>query len=189
MRGPDRRTRWRKAVYAPTDGMTHGCRVLLLRLSDDMNHKGIVSIPRSRLAEEFGCDPALVTRWVTIAKRLGFLDTVRRGRPHVTAVYQATIPPSEVRNQYLKDEGLEVTNSHLYGGGLEVTKPTGVMVTNSHPSEGSRGDYSYQPSSGTQASHSSVRRAVVESATRSAAIKTDDDETEVNSPRKWEDSA
>ncbi len=191
MRGPDRRTRWRKAVYAPRDGMTHGCRVLLLRLADDMNHNGIVSIPRSRLAEEFGCDPSRVTEWVSLAKRLGFLDTVRRGRPHVTAVYQATIPPSEVRNQYLKDEGLEVRNPHLKDGGLEVRKPGGVMVRNPHLSEGSRGAETAQPSSSTQVTHSSVPPIVVESATKSAATRSTDDEpeAEVTSPRKWEDSA
>lgn len=188
MRGPDRRTRWRKAVYAPRDGMTHGCRVLLLRLADDMNHKGIVSIPRTRLVDELGCHPARITEWVTLAKKLGFLDTVRRGRPHVTAVYQATIPPS----RGTADVPLEVRNPYLNDDDLEVRKPGDDEVLNPYLSEASRGTESGYPSSSTQVEHSSVPPVVVESATRSAATKSTDDEpeAEVTAPRRaWEDSA
>lgn len=97
MTPPDRRPRFRRAVYAPRADMTNGCRVLLLRLADDMNRNGVVSIPRSKLAEEFGVAPARITENITLAKRLGFLGTVRRGRPGVTAVYQGQIPAPEVR--------------------------------------------------------------------------------------------
>jgi hypothetical protein len=55
--------------------MTDGCRVLLLRLLEDMTANGIVSIERIKLA-----------------KSLGLLVDVRRARPKVTAVYQATLP-------------------------------------------------------------------------------------------------
>lgn len=92
----DRRPRFRKAVYAPREGMTNGCRVLLLRLCDSMNANGVVSVPRSQLADEFGVAPARITENITLAKRLGFLDTVRRGRPGVTAVYQGLIPPPDM---------------------------------------------------------------------------------------------
>lgn len=91
-RFPPRVSRWRTAVYAHREGMTHGCRVLLLRMADDMNANAIVSIPRVKLATEFGCDPSRITEWVGLAKELGYLSTVRRGRPGVTAVYQGIVP-------------------------------------------------------------------------------------------------
>ena len=98
MRGHDRRQKWRHAVYAPREGMTDGCRVLLLRLLDSMNAEGIVSVPRSKLAAELGVAPARVSERIKLARSLGYLDIVRRARPKVTAVYQATIPiASEVR--------------------------------------------------------------------------------------------
>jgi hypothetical protein len=98
MSARDRRPRFRAAVYAPREGMTNGCRVLLLRLADDMNVNGVVSIPRSKLATEFGVAPARITENITLAKSLGFLGIVRRGRPGVTAVYQGQIPaPDMVR--------------------------------------------------------------------------------------------
>jgi len=93
MARPDRRARWRRAVYAPRPGMTDGCRVLLLRMLDEMNANGVVSIPRSRLAAELGIAPARVSERIKLARSLGFLDVVRRARPKITAVYQAVIPP------------------------------------------------------------------------------------------------
>lgn len=88
----DRVMRFRRSVYPKRPGLTAGCRVLLLRLSDDMSATCKVSIPRSKLAAEFGVAPARITNWVALAKELGFLSTVRRGRPGVTAVYQGMIP-------------------------------------------------------------------------------------------------
>ncbi|MFF0268659.1 hypothetical protein [Kribbella sp. NPDC004536] len=79
-------------MYAKRPGMTDGCRVLLLRLLDDMGPDGIVSIPRSKLAAELGVAPPRISERVKLARALGFLDIVRRARPKVTAVYQATIP-------------------------------------------------------------------------------------------------
>jgi hypothetical protein len=84
--------RFRAAVYGKRDGLTNGCRVLLLRLSDDMNANAIVSIPRSKLAHDLDVAPARITEWIQQAKDLGFLDTVRRGRPGVTATYQGLNP-------------------------------------------------------------------------------------------------
>jgi hypothetical protein len=72
--------------------MTDGCRVLLLRLLEDMTANGIVSIPRSKLAAELGVAPARITERIKLAKSLGLLVDVRRARPKVTAVYQATLP-------------------------------------------------------------------------------------------------
>jgi hypothetical protein len=90
----DRRLRWRQSVYASRPGMTDGCRVLLLRMLDEMDAKGVVSIPRSRLAAALGIAPARVSERIKLARSLGLLDVVRRARPQVTAVYQAVIPPT-----------------------------------------------------------------------------------------------
>jgi hypothetical protein len=80
--------RFRRGVYANRRKITSGCQLLLLRLSDDMNANGIVSVPRSRLAEDLACPPARITEWIAEAKEHKFLDVVRRARPKVTAVYQ-----------------------------------------------------------------------------------------------------
>jgi hypothetical protein len=88
----NRKDDWKRAIFRSRPGMTDGCRVLLLRLLEDMNHKGIVSIPRSKLAAELGVAPARISERIALARDLGFLDVVRRARPKVTAVYQATIP-------------------------------------------------------------------------------------------------
>lgn len=89
--------KWRREVYSKRDGLTAGCRVLLLRLSDDMDAHAKVSIPRSQLAQELGVAPARISEWVAQGKALGFLDVVKRGRPGTTAVYQGTRPNREVR--------------------------------------------------------------------------------------------
>jgi hypothetical protein len=118
--------------------MTDGCRVLLLRLLDDMNGRGIVSVPRSKLADELGVAPARISERVALARSLGFLDLVRRARPRVTAVYQATIPAApEVRLAYLRGTDSEVrppvpprgTDSVPLRGGSEVQIP-GTQVGN-----------------------------------------------------------
>jgi hypothetical protein len=84
----DRVMRFRRGVYANRRHMTPGCQVLLLRLSDSMDAKAIVSVPRSTLAKDLDCPPARITEWIREAKAGGFLDVVRRARPKVTAVYQ-----------------------------------------------------------------------------------------------------
>ena len=85
------RTRWRAEVY--TSGLVDDqVRILLLRLLEDMDFRGNVSVPRSVLADDLGIHPSNVTARVTKAKRAGFLDVVRAGRPGVTAEYIATMP-------------------------------------------------------------------------------------------------
>ncbi|MCH1867077.1 hypothetical protein [Nocardioides sp. CFH 31398] len=120
MSAPDRRPRFRAAVYAEREGMTNGCRVLLLRLADSMNARGIVSVPRAQLADEFGVHTSGITERIKLARDLGFLDIVRRGRPGVTAVYQGLIPASMVRQSAPPSM---------------VRKPGGDMVRQSAPSE------------------------------------------------------
>ncbi|GAB3253207.1 hypothetical protein GCM10027425_12310 [Alteromonas gracilis] len=80
-------------------GITAGCQVFLLRLSDDMSSECRVSVPRSTLAAEFGCAPARITEWVAMAMRHGYLSRVRRGRPGVTAVYQGLYVAPKVRER------------------------------------------------------------------------------------------
>lgn len=106
--------RWRKAVMAPRDGMTNGCRVLLLRLSDDMNANGVVSVPRQTLADDLGVAPARITEGIKMARQLGFLDIVRRARQHVTATYSGTFP--EVRQGVPLDDDSEVRQSRPLRG-------------------------------------------------------------------------
>ena len=97
----DRRPHWRRAVYAKREGMTNGCRVLLLRLSDDMNAHGKVSIPRTRLAAEFGVAPARITEQIKLARSLGFLDIVRRARPKSPPPARPSFPRPRYALPYL----------------------------------------------------------------------------------------
>ncbi len=177
MRGPDRRPAWRKAVYAPRPGMTDPCRVLLLYLLDHMESNGIVSRPRTKITADLGIHSARVTERLRLARDLRFLTVVRRGRQHWTAVYQATIPSSRGTARVPLEDAQRYAH------------PVAREVQQAYPPEPPRGTPHRQPRSSTQVEHSSVPPVVVESASKSAAIKTDDDKTEVNSPRKWVDSA
>jgi len=157
--------------------MTDPCRVLLLYLLDHMDSNGIVSRPRTKITADLGIHSARVTERLRLARDLGFLTVVRRGRQHWTAVYQATTPPSRGTARVPLDDAQRYAH------------PVAREVQQAYPPEPPRGTPHRQPRSSTQVEHSSVPPIVVESATKSAAIKTDDDETEVNSPRKWVDSA
>ena len=104
MKRPEWRARWKRAVYARHPGFTlpdgtgvaplsDATRVLLLRLLEDMDSGGYVSVPRSRLAEEFGVPPARITERVKLARQHGFLYPVRAARlGRSCAVYQAVFP-------------------------------------------------------------------------------------------------
>jgi hypothetical protein len=109
-------------VYAGRPGMTDGCRVLLLRLLDDMNANGVVSVPRSTLATDLGVAPARISERIKLARALGYLDIVRRARPKVTAVYQATIP----------DVG-RGTDAVPHVNGSEVRPPVSITGTDAVP--------------------------------------------------------
>lgn len=91
--------RFRLGVYAARGGaLTPGCQLLLLRLSDDMDARGYVSVPRSVLVEDLAAPPPRITEWLKEAVEGRFLDRVRRGQPGVTAVYQGLVrTPAEVR--------------------------------------------------------------------------------------------
>lgn len=115
--------KWRKAVYGEREGLTNGCRVLLLRLSDDMDSHRKVSVPRSVLAADLDVAPARITEWIAKARDLGFLDVVRRGRPGVTAVYAGTMPPHVVRPSVPSDGTPEPTKPEVRQG-VPSTSPT-----------------------------------------------------------------
>ena len=100
----DQVIRFRRGVYQNRGLITPGCQVLLLRLSEDMSVRAIVSIPRSQLATEFGCAPARITEWVKQAKAAGFLSVVKRARPGSTAVYQGLYVHPEVRESVPRPE-------------------------------------------------------------------------------------
>jgi hypothetical protein len=118
--------KWRLAIYAPrsratgstakpVEELTNGCRVLLLRLSDDMDARGYVSVPRSELAADLDVATARITEWIAMAERFRLLDRVVRGRPGVTAVYACKLPdevrpgvPSKGRNEVRQSRPREV---------------------------------------------------------------------------------
>jgi hypothetical protein len=158
--------------------MTDGCRVLLLRLADGMNADGIVSIPRSRLAADLGVAPARVSERIKLARSLGFLDLVRRARPKVTAVYQATIPPAA-----------RGTGSVPLASDSEVRPPVTVRGTDAVPLDGGPEVRMYPTQVLVQAQHGSGPPTSAEPATSAVTRKTDDREAAVDQPRRWEDSA
>lgn len=112
--------RFRRGVYLNRGRITPGCQVLLLRLSEDMSANAKVSIPRSRLAEEFGCAPARITEWIGQAKEAGFLDVVKRARPGVTAVYQGLYVAPEVREGVPQSE-VRKTGPHEVREGVPLS--------------------------------------------------------------------
>jgi len=170
MRGHDRRARWKQAVYAPRAGLSDGTRVLLLYLHDHMDARGIVSRPRSKVCADLGLHSARVTERLRQARDLGFLDTVRRGRPHVTAVYQAVIPALEVRQPYLKRAS------------PEVRQPGSDEVRLAYLPDGSRGTPHRQPSSST-AERPSATPAVAEADDVGSDEKTHERAVSIDDPR------
>jgi hypothetical protein len=126
--------RFRAAVYRQRGKLTPGCQLLLLRMSDDMSAVGIVSIPRSRLADELAAPPPRITEWVTEAKRAGFLSTVRRGRPGVTAVYQGLeVRPGVPSTRYAQPDQAEVRHGVPPTEGQRyATHPSQEVVAEPH---------------------------------------------------------
>jgi hypothetical protein len=109
--------------------MTDPCRVLLLRLLDDMNVNGVVSIPRSRLSADLGIPPARVSERVKQAREIGLLTVVRYGAPGVTAVYQASLPDSMRGTSDVPTTGLvEVRPPVPSGGTSDVPQSGGLEV-------------------------------------------------------------
>jgi hypothetical protein len=83
--------RFRHGVYANRTRLTAGCQILLLRMSDDMNHNCIVSVPRATLATDLNAPESRISEWVKQAKDAGFLSVVKPAKRGRTAVYQGLI--------------------------------------------------------------------------------------------------
>jgi DNA-binding Lrp family transcriptional regulator len=99
----DRRPAFKRAVFAGR--IPDSVKVLLLRLLEDMSPKLVVSVPRSKLAEDLGVPLPRISERVKVAREKGYLSQVRRGRQGVTAVYQGMVQrrgtesvPLEVRH-------------------------------------------------------------------------------------------
>jgi hypothetical protein len=129
----DRRPAFKRAVFAGR--MPDSVKVLLLRLLEDMNPKLVVSVPRSKLAEDLGVPLPRISERVKVAREKGYLSQVRRGRPGVTAVYQGMVQrrgtgsvPLEVRHP-VPSRG---TDSVPLSGPLEV-RPDHTQVGNGSP--------------------------------------------------------
>ena len=100
-------------------GMTGETRVLLIVLADRMDQRRNASVPRAELAKMFDVDPRRITERVQIAHELGLLDTVVRGRPGITAVYQGLFPTGVNQRVKTKKDGAHVrTKPH---GAVERT--------------------------------------------------------------------
>lgn len=91
MRGKPTAAEWKTHVYSVRHaGIGNGVRVLLLYLADHMRVDRTVSVPRSTLAKALNVTPSEITWRIKAATEAGLLDTVVRGRPGVTAVYQGS---------------------------------------------------------------------------------------------------
>lgn len=120
---------WRAVVYRHA-GINNSVRVLLLYLADNMRADRTVSIPQSRIAEALGVSTRRVKERIAAARSAGLLDTVRKGRPGTTAMYQGLLPkPSlgaDVRTNQTAQHGAVVRTIKppLYGadGGPPISK-------------------------------------------------------------------
>jgi hypothetical protein len=86
------RDRWRRIVYADRD-ISHGCRVLMLYLGDQMTSTGRVSVPRERIAADLGLTERQIARWFADAVRADLLSKVGGGYNGVTSIYEALLKP------------------------------------------------------------------------------------------------
>lgn len=144
--------RFRRGVYVSRRSLTAGCQLLLLRLSDDMNANGIVSVPRSQLARDLAAPESRISEWVSQAKVAGFLSVVKPARPGRTAVYQGLDGRAQVRPG-VPTEGYG--NSDLYGVRPGVP-PRGTPST--PPTEGVQADPIETDSTATTSQRSSYEK-------------------------------
>lgn len=128
---------WKAMVYQHrAEGLGNGVRVLLLFLADNMKANRMVSVPRSQIAAALGVSTAEVTNRIKAAREAGLLDSVRQGRPGVTAVYQGLLPSLSVGNPVLtKPEAAHGTGNHtsisasLGNPGVAATVKRGARET------------------------------------------------------------
>jgi hypothetical protein len=132
--------KFRRGVYQHRK-IPAGCKLLLIRLSDDMNANAIVSVPRSKLAADLNVAPARISEWVKQAKEFEFLSIVRRARPGVTATYQGLfVGPDSVPNR-----GTDFLTSQ----GTETGPPNRTQRYGNHPPQ----EVQTQPSEQTTVTH------------------------------------
>lgn len=147
----NRRDQWVAAILRHgAAGMTGEVRALLLYVAFHPRTKAtaVWSIPRSELAATFDVHPRRITERIQRAHHLGLLDTVVKGRPGTTAVYQGTIPaPNMVRSTAPRDGALNCTIDTAEHGALqqpptveanEVSRGRKQVVVTPTPWEGSR---------------------------------------------------
>lgn len=88
-------SQWLKAVRrAP---VTNSVKFFCSYLYEHMDGSRMVSRPRAAMAHDLGRDERTIDRYVTATRRAGLIDTVVRGQKGVTAVYQGTFPPPELK--------------------------------------------------------------------------------------------
>ncbi|MGY1829003.1 hypothetical protein ACI8AA_01095 [Geodermatophilus sp. SYSU D01180] len=93
-----RRTGVREKWYAEvlrTRLVGDACRVLLLHMAHEMTERGLVKIPRDKLAEALGVHPKRITDRVTEATRAKLLIRVAGGYNGQVVTYQAQMPQPE----------------------------------------------------------------------------------------------
>ena len=137
---PSRREKWKVRVLK-TPTLTHGTRLFLVHtLSKHMKADGFVSRPRWKLAADAGISERQVTRYITNAVNLGWLETIQAGYRSMTAEYQAQFPnhQSGTQDVSLSDDEkgdangppLRVTNTSLiHAGKRDVGRPTTSSTT------------------------------------------------------------
>lgn len=157
--------RFRRGVYAARRDLTSGCQLLLLRLSDDMNERCVVSVPRKVLADDLDAPKPRITEWIAEAVKAGFLSRVVRGRPGVSAVYQGLVQePAEVRpsvpsTRYGKPDHVEVRpgvpslapTRYATGGTHEVQRTEPSVTTGQEAPTRDRDEGTYERAEDHQA--------------------------------------
>lgn len=91
----NRRERWKSGVQRDRACPAPVRLFLVATLAPRMTAQGIVSVPRKRLAELAGVSERQVTKYVTTAKKRGWLLVVSPGYRTMTAVYQASFPDAK----------------------------------------------------------------------------------------------
>ncbi|GAB3790396.1 hypothetical protein [Nocardioides ungokensis] len=106
MAAPDRRPRFRAAVYR-SRSLSDRDRVFLLLLSElpaqqqdgrayqgsrAMDAQGVVRLHRAYLADRLGCSEQTIRRCLRVCCKEGFLGLVRHGTHGYPGTYQALIP-------------------------------------------------------------------------------------------------
>lgn len=114
---------WKAHVYGYRGKRVgNGVRLLLVLMAEHMDGKRYVSVPRSQLADALGISRREVADRLTAAKEAGLLDSVRAGRPGVTAVYQGLFPADGDHGVPKEDGDHGGPTDEDYGGPKEAAQ-------------------------------------------------------------------